>query len=152
MLAGVKTASGGAMDVLSILTEMLGKYNLQFIAATTIEGNSKFISSYDQLNSMLSTIEIDEMNIDEAIEVIKATSYRVENTQNVILTYPAVKSSVELTADFIADKKLPGKALDILNEAAVVVKKNNRSVVAKADIVSLMQEKTKIPLEQVTGE
>jgi len=152
LLAGVKTASGGAMDVLSILTEMLGKYNLQFIAATTIEGNSKFISSYDQLNSMLSTIEIDEMNIDEAIEVIKATSYRVENTQNVILTYPAVKSSVELTADFIADKKLPGKALDILNEAAVVVKKNNRSVVAKADIVSLMQEKTKIPLEQVTGE
>jgi ATP-dependent Clp protease ATP-binding subunit ClpA len=152
LLAGIKTSSGGAMDVLSILTEMLGKYNIQFIASTTIEGNSKFISTYEQLNAMLSIIEIGEMDLMEAIEVIKTIAYRVENTQNVILTYPAVKSSVELTSDFIADKKLPGKALDILNEAAVVVKKNGRSIVTKSDIISLMQEKTKIPLEQVTGE
>ena len=151
LLAGVRTSSGGAMDIISILTETLNQYNIQFIGSTTIEGYSKYISTYEQLISEMTKIEIDEMDIPQSIEVIKSISYRVENSSDVLVTLPAVKSAVELSADFIADRKLPGKALDVLQECAITVKNQNRFYLTKADVVALMQEKTNIPLEQVTG-
>lgn len=152
LLAGVRTSSGGAMDILSILTETLNQYHIQFIAATSIEGYSKYISTYEQLVAAMTTIEVDEMGIPESIDVIKAISYRVENSNDVLVTLPAVKSAVELSADFIADRKLPGKALDLLQEVATIVKNQKRFFITKDDVVALMQSKTKIPLEQITSE
>ena len=150
LLAGVKTISGGPLDALSMLAEVLNKNRIQFIATTSPEGYSKYISSYDQLVSDLTTIEIQEIDNDTAIEVIEASAFKIENANGVLISYPAVKSSVELSADLIAEKKLPAKAYDLLQEAAIVIKNKKKVIVTKADIVELMQQKTNVPLQQVS--
>ncbi|MFA4930820.1 MAG: ATP-dependent Clp protease ATP-binding subunit [Patescibacteria group bacterium] len=152
LLAGVKTSGSGPMDALSVLSDTLNKHRIQFIASTSPEGYSKYISSYDQLVSDLTMIEVPEVDTETAIAIIESDAYKIENANRVLISYPAVKSSVELSADLIADKKLPMKAYDLLQEAAIVIKNKNRQIVTKKDIVELLQQKTKVPLETVTEE
>jgi len=152
LLAGIKTAGGGQLDALGVLTETLTKYQLQFIASTTIEGYSKYITTYESLINQLTRIDVEEVPIEIAIEIVKSAIYRVENRHGVIITYPAVKAVVELSNDLILDKKLPSKAFDLLEECAVVVQKKERAIVNKSDVTALLQEKTKVPIEAVTAE
>lgn len=152
LLAGIKTAGGGQLDALGVLTETLTKYQLQFIASTTIEGYSKYITTYESLINQLTRVDVEEVPIDIAIEIVKSAIYRVENRHGVIITYPAVKAVVELSNELILDKKLPSKAFDLLEECAVVVHKKERAIVNKSDVTALLQEKTKVPIEAVTAE
>lgn len=152
LLAGIKTRSGGPMDALAILSETLSKYRIQFIASTSPEGYSKYISTYDQIVSELSTIEIPEVDNETAIAILEEVTHRIENQNQVLITYPALKMAVELSADLITEKKLPSKAYDLLTEAAVVARNQNKKLMTKQDIINLMQEKTHVPIAQVTTE
>ncbi len=152
LLAGMKTHSGGVMDALAILSETLSKYRIQFIASTSPEGYSKYISTYDQIISELTTIEIPEVDNETAIAILEEVTHRIENQNQVLITYPALKIAVELSADLITEKKLPSKAYDLLTEAAVVARNQNKKLIAKQDIINLMQEKTHVPIAQVTTE
>lgn len=152
LLAGIKTRSGGPMDALAILSETLSKYRIQFIASTSPEGYSKYISTYDQIVSELTAIEIPEVDNETAIAILEEVTHRIENQNQVLITYPALKMAVELSADLITEKKLPSKAYDLLTEAAVVARNQNKKLMTKQDIINLMQEKTHVPIAQVTTE
>ncbi|MBU0647728.1 ATP-dependent Clp protease ATP-binding subunit [Patescibacteria group bacterium] len=152
LLAGVKTISGGPMDALSILADTLSKNRIQFVASTSPEGYSKYISTYDSLITDLTTIEVPEVDHETAIQIIESATHKIENANKVLISYPAVKSSVELSDDLIVQKKLPTKAYDLLQEAAIVVKNKKKLIVTKKDITELMQQKTRVPLSRVTEE
>lgn len=152
LLAGVRSSSGGPLDLLAILTEVLGKNRIQFIASTTPESYSKYISTYDQLVAEVTKLDIGEIDNETACAIIESIAYKIENSEGILLTHPAVVSAVELSNDLIADKKLPAKAYDLLQEAAVISRNQKKFVVAKQDIIILLQQKTNIPLTQVSGE
>jgi len=150
LLAGIKMAGSGQLDALGVLTETLTKYQLQFIASTTLEGYSKYITTYESLINQFTRVDIEEVTPEIAIEIVKSAIYRIENRQKVLITYPAIKAAVELSNDLILDKKLPSKVFDLLEECAVVVQKRGDMIVRKSDVVALLQEKTKVPIEEVT--
>ena len=107
----------GALDAANILKPALARGDIQVIGATTIDEYRKHIEKDSALERRFQTVNVDEPNIDDSIAILKGLKYRYENFHNMIITDSAVEACVKLSSRYIQDRKLPDKAIDLLDEA-----------------------------------
>lgn len=117
MLVGAGSA-GSSVDAANILKPALARGELQTIGATTLDEYRKHIESDAALERRFQQILVDEPTIEETIEILQGIKEPYQDHHNVEITDEAIDSAAHLSARYIADRFLPDKAIDLIDEAA----------------------------------
>ncbi len=115
-------SSAGSLDAANILKPALSRGQLRCIGATTHEEYKKFIENDKALERRFQVIMIDEVSEAETMDILRGVKANYENYHNVIITEEAMQAAIGLSQRYIPDKKLPDKAIDLIDEAASRIK------------------------------
>ena len=110
-------AAEGAIDAASILKPMLARGELQTIGATTLEEYRKYLEKDAALERRFQPIRVEEPTLSHTIEILKGLRDRYESHHRVTITDQALVAAANLAARYIADRHLPDKAIDLIDEA-----------------------------------
>ncbi|HCB37674.1 MAG TPA: NDP-hexose 4-ketoreductase [Acidimicrobiaceae bacterium] len=110
-------AAEGAIDAASILKPMLARGELQTIGATTLEEYRKYLEKDAALERRFQPITVDEPTLAHTIEILRGLRERYEQHHRVTITDQAVVAAANLADRYIADRHLPDKAIDLIDEA-----------------------------------
>ena len=110
-------AAEGAIDAASILKPMLARGELQTIGATTTEEYRKHLEKDAALERRFQPIKVEEPTVAHTIEILKGLRDRYETHHRVTITDQALVASANLADRYIADRHLPDKAIDLIDEA-----------------------------------
>ena len=111
-------AAEGAIDAANIIKPALGRGEIQLIGATTLNEYRKYIEKDAALERRFQPVTVDEPTAEESIEIIKGLRDRYEAHHKLTISDEAVEAAVKLSARYIADRFLPDKAVDLMDEAA----------------------------------
>ncbi|MEL7430128.1 MAG: ATP-dependent Clp protease ATP-binding subunit ClpA, partial [Pseudomonadota bacterium] len=113
---GAGATSGGAMDASNLLKPALSSGTIRCIGSTTYKEYRQFFEKDRALVRRFQKIDIKEPSIPDAIEIMKGLKPYFEDFHKVKYTNEAIKAAVELSARYINDRKLPDKAIDVVDE------------------------------------
>ena len=111
-------AAEGAMDAANILKPALARGELRAVGATTIDEYRKYLEKDKALERRFQTVLVDEPSVEESISILRGIKDRYEVHHGVRITDGAIISAAELSHRYIADRYLPDKAIDLIDEAA----------------------------------
>jgi len=111
-------AAEGAMDAGNMLKPMLARGELHMIGATTIDEYRKHIEKDAALERRFQPVLVDEPSVEDTISILRGLKERYEVHHGVRITDPAVIAAATLSNRYIADRQLPDKAIDLIDEAA----------------------------------
>ncbi len=115
-IIGAGATSGGAMDASNLLKPALSSGSIRCIGSTTYKEFRQFFEKDRALVRRFQKIDVNEPSIPDAIEIMKGLRPYFEDFHKVKYTVEAIKSAVELSARYINDRKLPDKAIDVIDE------------------------------------
>lgn len=107
----------GAMDASGILKPALSRGRLQLIGATTIAEYRKYIEKDAALERRFQPITVEEPSKEECLEILQGLKDKYEKHHKVTITDGAIRAAVELSEQYITDRNLPDKAIDVMDEA-----------------------------------
>jgi len=113
---GAGATSGGAMDASNLLKPALASGTLKCIGSTTYKEYRQYFEKDRALVRRFQKIDVPEPTVDDAIEILKGLKPYYESFHRVRYTNEAIKAAVELSARYIHDRKLPDKAIDVIDE------------------------------------
>lgn len=108
---------GGGLDASNILKPALSKGELRCIGATTISEFRKYFEKDAALERRFQPVRVDEPSMEDAILILLGLKERYEEHHNVTLPDSVVRIAIELSVKYLPDRRLPDKALDLLDEA-----------------------------------
>ena len=111
-------AAEGAMDAGNMLKPMLARGELHMIGATTLDEYRKYIEKDPALERRFQPVFVDEPSVEDTISILRGLKERYEIHHGVRITDPAVIAAATLSHRYIADRHLPDKAIDLIDEAA----------------------------------
>ena len=153
MISGAGAGSSNSSnDLANLLKPALSKGNLKVVASTTWEEYRKFFEKDRALMRRFQRVSIDEPSAETTIEILHGIKGYYEEFHNVQITDEAIDSSVKLSIKYQPDKKLPDKAIDLIDVAAsrFKVKNQKENLIIKADNIQYeLAKMVKIPEEQV---
>ena len=117
MLVGAGAAEG-AVDAANILKPSLARGELQCVGATTLDEYRKHIERDAALERRFQPIVVDEPSVEDTIEILRGIKEKYEEHHKLTITDDALKAAAELAARYVADRFLPDKAIDLVDEAA----------------------------------
>lgn len=115
-------ASEGAMDAANLLKPALARGTLHCIGATTLSEYKKYIEKDAALERRFQPILVQEPSLEDAIAILRGLRERYEIHHGVRITEEALHAAVFLSARYISDRYLPDKAIDLIDEAASVIR------------------------------
>jgi len=152
-LVGIYSEGTQSVDLSEVLASEIRNKNIIVIATTD---NKNYVESLESsaLGQSLKLINIKEPDKNQAIKIMEAHVGEVEAKHKVYFTYSALEKIYEFSVRYMADQALPKKAIDLMDEAGIMVAKSNRQdrLVIDKDIAELVSRKTNIPLTAVTVE
>src|ERR687883_409879 len=111
-------AAEGAIDAASILKPALARGEIQVIGATTIDEYRKYVEKDKALERRFQTIQVGEPSVEETELILKGLREKYETHHNIDITDEALRAASQLGDRYIADRFLPDKAIDLVDEAA----------------------------------
>lgn len=121
MLVGAG-ASGGGMDASNLLKPALARGELHCIGATTVQEYKKFIEKDAALERRFQKVYVEEPSVEDAISILRGLKERYELHHGIRIKDQALVNAVKLAAKYINDRFLPDKAIDLVDEAASMIK------------------------------
>ena len=145
-------ASEGSMDAANILKPALARGELHTIGATTLKEYRKYFEKDAALQRRFQPVKVDEPSINEALHILRGIKDRLELHHNVTITDAALVAAAKLSDRYIADRFLPDKAIDLIDEAAAELKMEIESEPidlskAKREISTLQVEREALKME-----
>lgn len=117
----------GAMDAANILKPALARGELRAVGATTLDEYQKYIEKDKALERRFQKVVIDEPTEEDAISILRGLKERYENYHKIRIKDEAVIAAVQLSTRYISDRFLPDKAIDLIDEAAAVLRMETNS-------------------------
>src|SRR3984893_11775805 len=114
---GAGATSGGAMDASNLLKPALASGTIRCIGSTTYKEYRQYFEKDRALVRRFQKIDVNEPSIPDAIEILKGLKPYFEDYHKLKYTNEAIKAAVELSARYIHDRKLPDKAIDVIDES-----------------------------------
>lgn len=127
-------ASEGAMDAANLLKPALARGTLHCIGATTLNEYQKYIEKDAALERRFQTILVQEPSLEDAIAILRGLKERYEIYHGVHITEGALHAAVFLSHRYISDRQLPDKAIDLIDEAASMIRLQIGSLPLPIDI------------------
>lgn len=115
-------AAEGAVDAANILKPQLARGEFQLIGATTIDEYRKFIEKDSALERRFQSILVEEPSQEEAIQILRGLREKYEAHHKLKISDQALEAAVHLSARYMAERKLPDKAVDLIDEACARLK------------------------------
>ena len=117
-------AAEGAVDAANILKPSLARGEMQTIGATTLDDYRKYVERDPALERRFQPVKVEEPTIEETVEILRGIKGRYEEHHQLEISDAALKAAASLSSRFIADRFLPDKAIDLIDEAASRVRIN----------------------------
>ncbi len=124
---------GGAMDAANILKPALARGELRTIGATTLDEYQKYFEKDKALVRRFQTVMIDEPSVEDTISILRGLQERYEVYHKIEILDEALIAAAELSHRYIADRHLPDKAIDLIDEAAAKLRLELDSVPEEID-------------------
>ena len=115
-------AAEGAIDAANILKPALSRGDIQVIGATTTDEYRRYIEKDNALERRFQPVNIDEPDCATALDILKGIREKYEKYHGVSVSDKALSAAVKLSAQYIEDRRLPDKAIDLIDEACAAVK------------------------------
>ncbi|HXV51787.1 MAG TPA: AAA family ATPase, partial [Solirubrobacterales bacterium] len=145
-------ATEGAMDAANLLKPMLARGELRCIGATTLDEYRKHIEKDAALERRFQPVLVGEPDINDTIAILRGLKERYERHHGVRITDPAIVAAATLSERYIADRFLPDKAIDLIDEAASRLKMEIESSPIEIDEVDRRVLQLEIEREALKGE
>ncbi len=153
-IIGAGATSGGAMDASNLLKPALSNGSLRCIGSTTYKEYRNYFEKDRALVRRFQKIDVDEPSLDDAIKILKGLKPYYEKHHNVKYTAEAIKAAVELSARYIGDRKLPDKAIDIIDEVGaaqmLLPAAKRKKTIGLKDIEGVVAAIARIPSKAVS--
>ncbi len=153
---GAGATSGGSMDASNILKPALQKGTLRCMGSTTYKEYRSHFEKDRALVRRFQKIDVQEPSIDDAIKILKGLKPYFEEHHNVKYTADAIKAAVELSARYISDRKLPDKAIDVIDEVGasrmLLPENKRRKTVTLKDVENVVAMIARIPPKSVSSD
>ncbi|TVR67392.1 MAG: ATP-dependent Clp protease ATP-binding subunit ClpA [Spirochaetaceae bacterium] len=124
-VVGAGAVSGGSMDASNMLKPALASGKIRCIGSTTFGEYKRFFERDRALARRFQRIDIDEPDHEEAVAILKGLQARYEEHHNVRYTAKAIEAAVRLAAQYINERFLPDKAIDVIDEAGAFMRMKN---------------------------
>jgi ATP-dependent Clp protease ATP-binding subunit ClpA len=124
MMVGAGSTGSGGMDLANMIKPVLTKSNVKVIASTTWEEYRKFFEKDRALMRRFQRLQVGEPTAEVAVKILKGVKQYYETFHSCTITDEACEDAVEYSQKFIADKKLPDKAIDIIDSACARLRLN----------------------------
>ncbi len=127
-IMGAGEVHGGVMNAANILKPALAKGDIQMIGATTLEEYRKHIEKDAALERRFQKVIIDEPSIEESIEILKGIVGYYEDYHHTLIPDEVLEQAVILSERYVADRFLPDKAIDVIDEAGAMINLHNDDI------------------------
>jgi ATP-dependent Clp protease ATP-binding subunit ClpA len=152
-IIGAGSASGGTLDASNLLKPALANGSMKCIGATTYQEFRTIFEKDHALTRRFQKIDVEEPSIQTTISILKGLKTHFEKHHNVKFSSNALISAVELSAKFINDKKLPDKAIDVIDEAGaaqkILPKNKQKKLIGTKEIEEVISKIARIPSNNI---
>jgi ATP-dependent Clp protease ATP-binding subunit ClpA len=154
-IVGAGAASGGAMDASNLIKPALAAGRLRCIGTTTHKEYRSYIEKDRALARRFQAIEVEEPSLDETVQVLQGLRSRYEEFHGVVYTSKALRAAADLSSRYLHDRKLPDKAIDLIDEAGAALKLKGRGKrigprrVTSKEIEAVVATMARIPPKRV---
>lgn len=151
---GAGATSGGAMDASNLLKPALQGGKLRTMGSTTYKEFRQHFEKDRALSRRFQKIDVKEPSVDDTIKILKGIKTYFEDHHGIKYTADAIKTAVELSARYITDRKLPDKAIDVIDEAGaaqhLLAESKRRKTIGVKEIEAVVAKIARIPPKNVT--
>ena len=155
-LIGAGSVSGGSLDASNLLKPALADGSLKCMGSTTYEEYRKVFEKDHSLTRRFQKIEIDEPSVDETVKILHGLKKYYQNHHRVKYSTAALASAAELSHRHINDRRLPDKAIDVIDEVGALQQiqpKSKRKInIGVGDIEDIVAKLARIPSRQVSSD
>ncbi|MCA1936527.1 MAG: ATP-dependent Clp protease ATP-binding subunit ClpA [Asticcacaulis sp.] len=151
---GAGATSGGAMDASNLLKPALASGALRCMGSTTYKEYRQHFEKDRALVRRFQKIDVTEPSLDDTVKILKGLKPYYETFHNLKYTDAAIKTAVELSARYITDRKLPDKAIDVIDEAGalqvILPEGKRKKVIGPKEIETVIAKIARIPSKSVS--
>ena len=155
-LIGAGSVSGGSLDASNLLKPALADGTLKCMGSTTYEEFRKVFEKDHALTRRFQKIDIDEPSVEDTVKILHGLKKYYQEYHNVKYSAAALSSAVELSNRYITDRRLPDKAIDVIDEVGALQQiqpKSKRKInIGVADIENIVAKLARIPSRQITSD
>ena len=150
---GAGATSGGAMDASNLLKPALASGSLRCIGSTTYKEYRNYFEKDRALVRRFQKIDVNEPTVEDAVKILRGLKPYYEAHHQIRYTAEAIRSAVELSARYIGDRKLPDKAIDVIDEVGaaqmLLPPSKRKKTVTVRDVESVVAKIARIPPKSV---
>jgi len=151
---GAGATSGGSMDASNLLKPALASGNLRCIGSTTYKEYRNYFEKDRALVRRFQKIDVHEPSMDDAVKILMGLKPYYEKHHNVRYTNDAIRTAVELSARYIGDRKLPDKAIDVIDEVGaaqlLLPASRRKKTINVRDVEAIVAKIARIPPKSVS--
>ncbi|WP_136441833.1 ATP-dependent Clp protease ATP-binding subunit ClpA [Pacificoceanicola onchidii] len=151
---GAGATSGGAMDASNLLKPALQGGKLRCMGSTTYKEFRQHFEKDRALSRRFQKIDVNEPSVEDTVKILKGLKPYFEDHHSVKYTADAIKTAVELSARYINDRKLPDKAIDVIDEAGaaqhLIAESKRRKTIGVKEIENVVAKIARIPPKNVS--
>ena len=155
-IIGAGATSGGAMDASNLLKPALQSGDLRCIGSTTYKEFRSYFEKDRALARRFQKIDVAEPSLPDTIKILQGLKSRYESHHGVRFTHAALKTAAELAGRYINDRKLPDKAIDVIDEAAAAQNltppSRRKQVIGQKEIEATVATMARIPSKNVSSD
>jgi len=153
---GAGATSGGAMDASNLLKPALAQGTMRCIGSTTYKEYRQHFEKDRALVRRFQKIDVNEPNVEDTVKILQGLKANYEKHHKVRYTPEAIRAAVELSAKYIHDRKLPDKAIDVIDEAGasrmLLPEHKRRKTVTLKDVEEVVAKIARIPAKSVSSD
>ena len=151
---GAGATSGGAMDASNLLKPALQGGKLRCMGSTTYKEFRQHFEKDRALSRRFQKIDVNEPSVEDTVKILKGLKPYFEKHHDIKYTNDSIKMAVELSARYINDRKLPDKAIDVIDEAGaaqhLVAESKRRKTIGTKEIEAVVAKIARIPPKNVS--
>jgi len=153
---GAGATSGGAMDASNLLKPALAQGTLRCVGSTTYKEYRNYFEKDRALVRRFQKIDVNEPSVEDAVKILQGLKTNYEKHHKVRYTPEAIRAAVELSAKYIHDRKLPDKAIDVIDEVGasrmLQPEGKRRKTVTLKDVEEIVAKIARIPPKTVSND
>ncbi|KRA19255.1 ATP-dependent Clp protease ATP-binding subunit ClpA [Brevundimonas sp. Root608] len=151
---GAGATSGGAMDASNLLKPALASGSLRCMGSTTYKEYRQHFEKDRALARRFQKIDVNEPTVEDTIKILKGLKTSYEGHHKVRYTDAALRTAVELSARYMTDRKLPDKAIDVIDEAGasqmLLSESKRKKVIGQKEVEAVIARMARIPAKSVS--
>ncbi len=154
-LVGAGSATGGTMDASNLIKPLLSSGELRCMGATTYEEFRNYFSKDHALLRRFQKIDVAEPNIEQTVKILEGLKLRFEKYHQIQYTSTALRRAVELSERYMADRHLPDKAIDVIDEAGAFQRlqaaNKQQKIIDVTEIEAVVAKIANIPVQNLSN-